>query len=274
MDFNLCQSIKYGYLQNIKLFERSNLLSDRGTNGENYLHLAAESGNESIVRFLSLLISVTSKDNEGMTPLHWAALEGKTLSVSCLLSNKADPNDKDNNGETPLYLAALKGSSQCLLSLINSRGQVNLQTNNGNTPLHIAIMNQNVECVELLIEKGADYNIQNDKGITARQLWAQSTLSSNEKYTYLFYSKTELIELVKKLKLEVMTLSGTNQIGENNNQNVHQKQEQQQAIEKQYTEQQFKQIQQQKNDLINRSMKDLELKIFELIKSTKDKLIL
>lgn len=48
---------------------------------------------------------VSSKDSHGMTPLHWAALNGQKDAVELLLANKADVNATSNNGDTPLHLA-------------------------------------------------------------------------------------------------------------------------------------------------------------------------
>ena len=52
---------------------------------------------------------VFSKDNQGLTPLHWAAQNGPTEMVEFLLRNMADVNAKDNNGRTPLDIATRDG---------------------------------------------------------------------------------------------------------------------------------------------------------------------
>ena len=40
---------------------------------------------------------VNAKDNDGSTPLHWAALDGHKDVAELLLANKADVNAKDNS---------------------------------------------------------------------------------------------------------------------------------------------------------------------------------
>jgi hypothetical protein len=45
---------------------------------------------------------VFSKDNDGRTPLHLAAMKGYKDVAALLLANKAEVNAKDNKGQTPL----------------------------------------------------------------------------------------------------------------------------------------------------------------------------
>ncbi|NIM18171.1 MAG: hypothetical protein GTO45_39725, partial [Candidatus Aminicenantes bacterium] len=51
-------------------------------------------------------VNVNKKDEFGRTPLHYAALRGKTGEVQQLLEKKADVNAKDNYQFTPLHYAA------------------------------------------------------------------------------------------------------------------------------------------------------------------------
>jgi ankyrin repeat protein len=52
---------------------------------------------------------VNSKDRNGYTPLHNAAIDGQKEVVELLLANKADVNAKDNQGRTPLDLSVAIG---------------------------------------------------------------------------------------------------------------------------------------------------------------------
>jgi ankyrin repeat protein len=52
---------------------------------------------------------VFSKDNFGLTPLHWAALAGHKDVAALLLANKADVNAQSKGGWGPLNLAAENG---------------------------------------------------------------------------------------------------------------------------------------------------------------------
>lgn len=54
--------------------------------------------------------SVTTTDNAGMTPLHWAAVKGSKVCVSHLIEAGAEIDAKEESGKTPRDMAdELKG---------------------------------------------------------------------------------------------------------------------------------------------------------------------
>ena len=72
------------------------------------IHVAAQKGKLGKVK--ALLTGnpdlISSKDRDGMTPLHWAAQEGHKDVAKLLLANGADVNAKDNNGRRLCTVAA------------------------------------------------------------------------------------------------------------------------------------------------------------------------
>jgi ankyrin repeat protein len=44
-----------------------------------------------------------------MTPLHWAAMQGRKDMAELLIANRADINAKNKYGATPLHVAVLSG---------------------------------------------------------------------------------------------------------------------------------------------------------------------
>ncbi|KAM9953377.1 hypothetical protein ACTFIR_008443 [Dictyostelium discoideum] len=238
MDANVIAAIKFSHLPIVKSSNIETLKKVRGDHGESYLHLACSGGNEAITRYLIKILGAdfdlsTIRDNELMTPLHWACLEGKHLPINVILehatnysSNNTNGNSEiikkiinssDHRGETPLYLACLNGSINCLKILLNNPFiDINQQSKFGDTALHIAIINNHMNCVELLIQKGADYNLPNQNNQTAKHLWLKSPLSINN--TYLFYSKNELIEIIEELNKKIN--NNNNNSSNNNNNNI------------------------------------------------------
>jgi hypothetical protein len=101
------------------------------------IHDAAEAGDMAKVKALLKKNSklVSSKDNDGDTPLHIAALNGHKDMLELLLANKADVNAKNKNGRTPLHWAA--GYKNIAGRLLAKGAAVNAKDKNGRTPLHI-----------------------------------------------------------------------------------------------------------------------------------------
>ena len=63
------------------------------------------------------------KDNNGWTPLHYAASNGHLAICQLIMENIEDKNPKENNGWTPLHSAAWNHSQQpnkCLVNPISS----------------------------------------------------------------------------------------------------------------------------------------------------------
>ncbi|BFZ09603.1 hypothetical protein BsWGS_12641 [Bradybaena similaris] len=123
------------------------------------LHLAAQFG-----RYRTC-VSVLSKpsgasiqnetDEQGLTPLHLAAMCGQMKIVNLLL-NKGVSVSKDNKNNTPLHLAALKGRVDCMkIILATHRNLLNLTNSDGNTPLHLAATWGHRDAVVLLLSEGA-----------------------------------------------------------------------------------------------------------------------
>ena len=74
--------------------------------GINMLHVAAQGDQAySLTYFKSLGMSITSRDKERSTPLHWACCAGSDTASYYLQSWGVDVNAKDFLGYTPLHLA-------------------------------------------------------------------------------------------------------------------------------------------------------------------------
>ena len=109
---------------------------------------------------------VFSKDNDGATPLHLAALLGHKDVAALLLANKAEANAKDNRGWTPLHWAAAQGHKGVAELLLDSKAEVNAKDNVGRTPLHMAAYWSYKDVAELLLANKAEVNAKNTDGET------------------------------------------------------------------------------------------------------------
>ncbi|MGH9675514.1 MAG: ankyrin repeat domain-containing protein, partial [Candidatus Acidiferrum sp.] len=119
------------------------------------LHLAAVFGNKDVVELLlASKADVNAKANNGDTPLHFAAASGHKEVAELLLASKAEVNATDEDGDTPLHYAAFKGHKDVAELLLASKAEVNAKANNGNTPLHFATASGHKEVGELLRQHG------------------------------------------------------------------------------------------------------------------------
>ncbi|XP_067857758.1 ankyrin repeat domain-containing protein 55 [Heptranchias perlo] len=165
-------------------------------NGRLPLHAATAENN---VRLLAVLLQQTTmceinhQDNEGMTPLHWAAFHNRPQHVQALLQKGADPtlvdkdfktalhwavqsgnrvmtsiildhhvspsiiNYDDENGKTSVHIAAAAGYSDIIYELARIP-ECNLQTLDvdDRTPLHWAAAAGKADCVQALMQLGVD----------------------------------------------------------------------------------------------------------------------
>jgi ankyrin repeat protein len=87
------------------------------------------------------------------------------------LAAGADPTAKDDQGWTPLHWAAKKGYNDLAWVLIEGGAELTAKSERGWTPLHFAAANGNVHLVRLLLEKGADPSARDERGETPAN-WA------------------------------------------------------------------------------------------------------
>ena len=127
--------------------------------GSSVLHMASSSTKD--VEFFRLLIDSTppdyalAKDEDGTTPLHWAAQAGFKEAVNMLLDLEADPLAQDDNSETPMFIAASNGHSHVLQRFLDMDIEFlpDLQNAAGGTVLHAAVEKCELPLVQRLIKE-------------------------------------------------------------------------------------------------------------------------
>ena len=137
---------------------------------------------------------ISSTNNGGATPLHYAAAKGHMDIAEMLLTSKASVNAKDNAGCTPLHNAVCgrlyhydslshlgdagfgvtpfdSGKKDLVELLLANKADINATDNERHwTPLHHAASVGRPGMAELLLDRGADVNAQSAGGHTPLSL--------------------------------------------------------------------------------------------------------
>ncbi|KAM6156980.1 ankyrin repeat domain-containing protein 55 [Erethizon dorsatum] len=142
---SLCLATYLGWLEGcVSLLRNGAKHNIPDKNGRLPLHAATA---EPDVRLLTVLLQqsnlseINHQDNEGMTPLHWAAFHNQPQHTQMLLKKGADPTLVDKDFKTALHWAVQTGN-RILCSIILSHHQgpsiINCDDESGKTCAHIA----------------------------------------------------------------------------------------------------------------------------------------
>jgi ankyrin repeat protein len=116
---------------------------------------------------VELLISkgadVNAEDNDGYTPLYWAAMQDSKGLVELLTAKGATP-------VSTIHLAASAGDLAKVKSFIEEGTDVNAKDKFGRTPLYRVLRVDTNDLAEFLIAKGADVNAKDNEGVTPLHL--------------------------------------------------------------------------------------------------------
>jgi B-cell CLL/lymphoma protein 3 len=109
-------------------------------------------------------------DRHGNSCLHLAVLHNAKQCLSVMLKTKPLPglSTKNYEGLTPMHVATQEGHGNLILALLTSGAEIDSQDGkSGRTPLHHAVETNQRDLVELLLAKGASVNQQSYSGSTA-----------------------------------------------------------------------------------------------------------
>lgn len=123
-------------------------------NGELPIHIASRFGHLENVKHLKNLFpgSIYMGNDEGNTPAHIAASQGKTDIVSYFIDEKFDIKTPNSFAETPLHLAGQEGRIGTLELLLEKGVNFRVSDFDGENPLHKAVFNHHYEIVKSLLE--------------------------------------------------------------------------------------------------------------------------
>ncbi|KAL5547716.1 hypothetical protein UlMin_002947 [Ulmus minor] len=142
--------------------------------GQTALHWSAVRG---AIQVAELLLQegarVNAADMYGYQTTHVAAQYGQTAFLYHVVSKwNADPDIPDNDGRSPLHWAAYKGFADCIRLLLFLDAHRGRQDKEGCTPLHWAAIRGNLEACTVLVQAGKkeDLVVTDNTGLTPAQL--------------------------------------------------------------------------------------------------------
>ena len=112
-----------------------------------------------VMALLKKAADVNAAQGDGMTALHWAAMNGDLEMTQMLLVAGANVRATTRLGTyTPLYLASQQGHAGVIDALVKAGADVKAGTPNGTTPLMVAAASGELDAVKVLVENGGDVN--------------------------------------------------------------------------------------------------------------------
>ena len=133
---------------------------ERNDDGLSALHLAAMDGNlRAAKRLLDLGADPKQKSLDGNTPL--------TLAIACshhsfweFMLPLSNVNSKDEDGDTPLMFSAWRREPSLVTSLLRAGAKVNAVSRHGSTALWNAVYRESPDVVLTLLQANANMNVR------------------------------------------------------------------------------------------------------------------
>jgi ankyrin repeat protein len=106
---------------------------------------------------------VNAAQGDGMTALHWAALNGDLKTTSLLLAARAKTEAVTRiGGYTALHLASSRGQAAVVARLLEAGSRVAAVTDTGVQAIHFAAQAGNPDALQSLLDRGADVNARDN----------------------------------------------------------------------------------------------------------------
>jgi len=139
------------------------------------IHEAARSGDLEKIKALvdSDPTLINAKDENGRTPLHWAARGVHFNAIKYLVERGADVNAQDVNLVTPLHSVAVRNHGEAVKLLIDKGARVDVPDYEKHTALHLAAQSGAKDAVAVLAKNGSALELKDDYGRTPLVLGAR-----------------------------------------------------------------------------------------------------
>src|SRR5262245_40029004 len=141
---------------------------------------------------------VNASQGDGMTALHWAALNGDAEVAQMLLYAGANVGAKTRiGGYTPLHLAAQIGNAAVIAPLVAAGAPVGAATATGATALMQAAHSGSTDSVRVLLDNGADPKVKE---------------TANGQTALMFAAAADRVDVVKLLLARGADIAATSRV--------------------------------------------------------------
>ncbi|XP_025021271.1 E3 ubiquitin-protein ligase HACE1 isoform X3 [Python bivittatus] len=123
-------------------------------------------------KLLEYSADVNICNNEGLTAIHWLAVNGRTELLHDLVQHVANVDVEDAMGQTALHVACQNGHKTTVQCLLDSGADINRPNVSGATPLYFACSHGQRDTAQILLMRGAKY-LPDKNGVTPLDLCVQ-----------------------------------------------------------------------------------------------------
>ncbi|KAM6084543.1 E3 ubiquitin-protein ligase HACE1 isoform 4-T4 [Theristicus caerulescens] len=123
-------------------------------------------------KLLEYSADVNICNNEGLTAIHWLAVNGRTELLHDLVQHVSNVDVEDAMGQTALHVACQNGHKTTVQCLLDSGADINRPNVSGATPLYFACSHGQRDTAQILLMRGAKY-LPDKNGITPLDLCVQ-----------------------------------------------------------------------------------------------------
>ncbi|XP_074392667.1 E3 ubiquitin-protein ligase HACE1 isoform X3 [Zonotrichia albicollis] len=123
-------------------------------------------------KLLEYSADVNICNNEGLTAIHWLAVNGRTELLHDLVQHVSNVDVEDAMGQTALHVACQNGHKTTVQCLLDSGADINRPNVSGATPLYFACSHGQRDTAQILLMRGAKY-LPDKNGVTPLDLCVQ-----------------------------------------------------------------------------------------------------
>ncbi|RMX38686.1 hypothetical protein pdam_00005931 [Pocillopora damicornis] len=139
-------------------------------------------------------------DEQGMFPIHRAAMNNHFTVVNFLLDQGAEADPRDIEGQTPLFLAASVGGTETVQLLMDRGADITLKDMELRSALHVAI--GNTSTMDVLMKSPSSKSLVVDKDATGYTPVHYAARAGCLEHIILFISKNKAAEQVTSDSLD------------------------------------------------------------------------